>query len=93
MPMMVCVKCGSFLKIKKNGVSIEELMPSHIPGEWQPYKLWMADLYGCERCGAEVAAGFGQQPFAEHYQDAYAKALAGFPPLVQVDDCPGSFRP
>ena len=91
MPMMACVGCGSFLKIKKNGVSVEELMPDG-GGGWQPYKLWSADLYGCERCGVEVVAGFGHGPVAEHFQDCYQRMMTAVPPIVRVNDCPGTFK-
>jgi predicted RNA-binding Zn-ribbon protein involved in translation (DUF1610 family) len=86
MATMVCVPCGLFLKIKKNGVPFEELMPNG--GEqWVPYKLWMADLYECRGCGAQVIAGQGAGPLAEHYQPTYAAEVARFPPLVRVADC------
>ena len=91
MPMMACVGCGYFLKIKKNGVSIEELMPDGA-GNWQGYKLWSADLYGCERCGAEIVAGFGSGPMAEHFQDRYRRMIDSNPPIVRVNDCPGTFK-
>lgn len=91
MPMMVCVGCGSFFKIKKNDVSVEELMPLK-DGNWSSYKLWMADLYGCERCGVEVIAGFGHGPAAEHFQSGYAEIVQQLRPLVRVDDCSGAFR-
>lgn len=90
MPQLVCVGCHSFLKIKKNGVAVEELMPNHAEA-WVPYKLWLADLYGCERCGIEVIAGFGAAPVAEHYMKDYAALVESWHPLVRVDDCMGIY--
>jgi hypothetical protein len=59
--------CGRFMRVKKNSVTVEELMEDQ-----RPYKLWDADLWECPECGVEVIAGFGQGPIAEHYQPTYA---------------------
>lgn len=95
MPMMVCVQCHSFLKVKKNGVGVEELAPmgDRHSATWHPYKLWVADLYGCERCGIEVVAGFGVEPVAEHYKPDYPRWRQRFPPVASVDDCTGMYDP
>lgn len=92
---MVCRPCGTFFKILKNSVGVEEGMPNG-SGGWQPYKLWDADLYKCEGCGAEVIAGFAREPLAEHYQGSYEQErehIAGRPyGLTVVNDCPGQYR-
>mgnify|MGYP001579593243 CR=1 FL=1 len=93
MPTMVCVQCGQFMKIKKNGVAFEEGIPSGRNGEWKPYKLWMADLYKCQGCGAEIIAGLGANPIAEHYQFDYESAKERYAPIIIVNDCPGSYKP
>lgn len=92
MPLMACLPCRTFFKIKKNGVPIVEGMPIGREGAWTDYKLWMGDLYGCESCGAEVIAGFGQQPIAEHYQPDYAVTRARYAPVARIEDCPGMFH-
>ena len=86
MPRMVCRGCLRFLKPKKNGIMLEEGRPLG-GGAWGPYKPWMADLWACPGCGAEIVAGFGQGPFAEHYQPTYAEMCEKYPPLFRVDDC------
>ena len=58
--------CGRFMRVKRNSVTVEELLET---GE--PYKLWDADLYVCDDCGAEVITGFGRAPLAEHWQPDY----------------------
>lgn len=63
--------CGRFMRVKKNSVTVEELFE-----DGQGYRLWDADLYECVECGVEVISGFGQQPFAEHYQPDYAAQRA-----------------
>ena len=93
MPTMICVQCGLFMKMKKNGVPFEEGMPiSDSPTGWGPYKLWMADLYKCQGCGTEIIAGAGQEPLAEHYEENYERAREKYPPRVVVNDCPGSYH-
>ena len=91
MPMVVCAGCGSFFKIKKNGVAVEELKPDGT-GDWTAYKIWMGDLYGCERCGTEIIAGFGHGPVSEHFHAHYEEVRAQLNPMVRIDDCPGAFR-
>ena len=90
--MLACRPCGTFYKILRSGVSVEEGMPNG-SGGWQPYKLWQADLYKCEGCGAEVIAGFGRQPISEHYMSDYARLRAQVErDLTVVNDCTGQYR-
>jgi hypothetical protein len=68
--------CGRFMTVKKNSVTVEELME-----DGAPYKLWDADLWACESCGVEIIAGFGARPIAEHWQPTYAEARARLVPI------------
>jgi hypothetical protein len=70
---VICVDCKKFLRPKKNGVVVEEMMPAaearpngqdyttkNAEGRvtfWAPYKLWAADLWECPGCSKEVIAG------------------------------------
>lgn len=92
----VCVKCQRFYKIKKSGITVQEMMPrtggptpagTQAPEKWKSYKLWRGDLYACTGCGHEIVTGFGNMPFAEHYQEQYADDLAAHPPYVNINDC------
>lgn len=84
---MVCVPCARFFKVEKNGVTFEEGFGD---GRGKPYKLWMADLYQCPKCGTRVIAGLGHGPVAEHHEPHYGKMREMVPePMVFVDDCPG----
>jgi hypothetical protein len=90
---LVCVGCMVFLKIKRNGVAVEEGMPTKAADgsdTWGPYKLWMGDLYECPKCGTQLLTGFGRGPLAEHYQPTYAKTVAQFNPIGRVDACEGA---
>lgn len=58
--------CGRFMQVKRNGVTVEELLE-----DGSPYKLWDADLWACVECGVEIVAGFGRAPLAEHWQPEY----------------------
>ena len=75
--------CGRFLSVKKNSVTVEELMD-----DGTPYKLWDGDLWECPECGVEVIAGFGAIPLAEHWQPTYADQRARLAPMY-----PGRCRP
>lgn len=68
--------CGRFMRVKQNSVTVEELLET---GE--PYKLWDADRYVCDSCGAEVITGFGRAPLAEHHQPTYASDRKLFAPI------------
>jgi hypothetical protein len=64
------------MRVVRNSVTVEELTDT---GE--PYKLWDADMYQCEDCGAVVITGFGQRPMAEHYQPTYARQRTRLSPV------------
>ena len=58
------------------------------PDRWHPYKLWSADLWECEGCGAQILVGFGEAPIAEHYQDGFADRVVRYGgDQLQVNDC------
>ena len=86
---LVCARDMKFLRIKKNGVFIEEGMPDGAGG-WQSYKLWVADLYECPQCGFELVTGFGHAPVREHFVSDYRKWLELNRPIGRVDDCGGA---
>lgn len=71
--------CGRFMRVKRNSVTVEELLE-----DGGPYKLWDADLYECLECGVEVITGFGVRPFAEHWQPGYASQRAALARLAPV---------
>lgn len=74
--MPVLCNCGRFMRVKKNGVTVEELLE-----DGTPYKLWDADLWDCPECGREIITGFGREPLAEHWQPTYAAHRARLRPI------------
>ena len=60
--------CGTFMRPKKNSVTVEELFE-----DGSGYKLWDADLFSCSNCAAQVIVGFGSGPIAEHYEPTYTE--------------------
>jgi hypothetical protein len=68
--------CGRFMVVKRNSVTVEELLEDQAP-----YKLWDADLYECVECGTEIITGFAQLPLAEHYQPTYAEQRGRLRPI------------
>lgn len=89
MPRAVCLRCHKFLRIKKNGVVIEEGSP-RTGNAWGPYKLWMGDLWRCPECSVEIVMGFGFKPIAEHFMPDYETTRESFQrDLIsgRVDDC------
>jgi hypothetical protein len=93
----ICVPCQRFFRVTKNDFYFLEGMPvgegraapgTTEPERWQPYRLWAADRWECEGCGAVILTGFGQSYIAEHYQpdfSEYVKTLGA--DQFQVNDC------
>jgi len=63
MPKSVCSHCECELKPKKNGVIVVEMFHNNE----KIYKLWSADLWKCPLCGIQVALGFPEKPFRQHF--------------------------
>lgn len=72
----ILCRCGRFMHVEKNSVTVEELME-----DGRPYKLWSADLWKCAECGASVIAGFGNRPMVEHYEEDYAVMRKSLEPV------------
>ena len=92
----ICVPCQRFFPPKPNRFYFIEGMPSEKgvePGtsqaeKWKPYKVWAADRYECEGCGAVILSGFGRDALAEHYQPDFAERVQKLgADQFQVNDC------
>lgn len=94
----ICVKCQRFYRPKRNGVKFIEMMPkdgaarptkagTEEPESWQPYKLWVGDLWECRGCGHLSIHGVGFGPLAERHQEHFAKECAAGNVVVLVNDC------
>ena len=98
MPKPVCVSCQRFFRPKKNGRYALEMKPTRNnspsgtaePDAWEPYKLWRADEWECQGCGATILVGFALQPVAHDYQKQFEKALSAaslnMSPVI-INDC------
>ena len=71
MSKIICVKCEVEFRPEENGVHVHELMRA----DTAIYKIWDADLWKCPRCGILIVAGFGQKPFAEHFEEDQMRAV------------------
>lgn len=82
----ICVPCRRFFRPKKNGVYFVEGMPrdgviNPEPGarrmaeDWQPYKLWVGDLYQCQGCGSLTIVGVGGAPIAERHHPGFEEKV------------------
>jgi hypothetical protein len=79
--MIVCAGCNRAMRPKQNGVPFVEM------AEDRPYKLWMADLWECQDCHAQVLyVGPTQQAFAENYQSDFAEKLKKYAPKYQAKE-------
>jgi hypothetical protein len=87
MPMPICIQCGLFFRVQKNGITWEERIRVS-DDEWRPYKLWQADLWECRGCGTQILTGHGQKPIAEYFENNYYDIRDRFVPMLRVDDDP-----
>jgi len=92
----VCVPCQRFFRPERNGYYFIEGMPTQgrpLPGtqephHWQPYKLWVGDLWQCDGCGAQIVSGVGSRPLGEHYESDFAEQVTRTgASQLQVNDC------
>lgn len=40
-----------------------------------PYQIWHADQYRCPICQKEIAGGFAERPYAQHFQEGFEDVL------------------
>lgn len=79
--MIVCAKCNRGMRPKKNGVSFVEMVRE------EPYKLWMADLWECQDCGAQVLYTHpSQSPIAEQHQPNFKATIKSYSPEYRARD-------
>jgi hypothetical protein len=79
--MIVCANCNRAMRPKKNGAAFVEMAGD------RPYKLWMADLWECQTCGAQVLhTDSRQKPVAESYQPDFAAKIASYAPEFQAKE-------
>jgi hypothetical protein len=97
----VCVSCQCFYRPHRNGYFFTEMMPNgphHGPPEdrrgtkapelWQPYKLWVGDLWQCPECAHELVVGVIAGPIAEHYQPDFNSLVERYGGnQLKVNDC------
>jgi ribosomal protein L37AE/L43A len=96
----ICPKCQRFYRPKKNGYYLIECMPvggervppgTERPDLWQPYKLWVGDLWTCDGCGHDLIVGCGHQPVNEHYKPdfkAMVERVESYQgPVPRINDC------
>ena len=66
-----CVKCQVEMKTAQTGAIV--ITTAYDPP--QPYEAYNADVLICPKCGIEIVAGYGNNPFARSGEPAiYAAA-------------------
>lgn len=92
----ICVPCQRFFRPAKNGFPVIEGMPkgngvkpgTEMADQWEPYKLWMGDLWSCPGCNANIVIGIiSHQPISEHYQYDFKDTVEKLNATFQVNDC------
>ena len=79
--MIVCVKCNREMRPKQNGASFIEMAGN------EPYKLWMADLWECQECGAQILyTNTLQSPIAQHFQPDFADKVRSYKPQYRAKE-------
>ena len=92
----ICVPCQRFYRPTKNGRVIVEGKPigpgrplpgTAAPEQWVPYKLWMADEWTCQGCGAKIVVGSGQSPISHDLKPDFNEQIVKYNATLQVNDC------
>ena len=91
----ICVPCKRFYRPKRNGTAFVEGMPNGNgvkPGlseahNWEPYKLWMGDLWECKGCGSTIIVGVARQPLSEHFMPDFMQQVVAYHADIQINDC------
>jgi hypothetical protein len=60
-----CLNCHVVMRCHRTGAFLE-LMAAD-----QGYQIWCADVFKCLSCGATVAVGFADKPFAQSFEVTY----------------------
>ena len=83
----VCVECQLLYRMKKSGFYFIEGMPKNgVTADqlfygptnndcWQPYKVWVGDLWQCRGCGSQIISGVAQAPVSDQYKDDFAEVI------------------
>lgn len=78
----ICVPCERFMRPKRNGYYFLEGMPATQRPDigkgadgWEPYKLWVGDLWECPTCHHQLVSGVALHPIAEHYEPDFQRQV------------------
>lgn len=92
----ICVGCQRFYRPKKNGFYFIEgkpiggsLVPAGLvaPELWEPYKLWIGDLWSCPDCSNEIIVGTGMNPVSQCYKPDFKETVKAFDASLIINDC------
>jgi hypothetical protein len=70
--ILVCPKCSLQMRCKQVGVAAEAM------AVFGSYQLFMADVYECPSCHAEVLGGFPQLPVKRNFEPDYLDSVARY---------------
>lgn len=97
MPKPICVPCRRFFRPHRNGRTFVEAKPKgggmappglEAPEAWEPYKLWMGDLWRCPGCGSEIIVGVGLEPISQDFHPDFEKQIEGWCGAeITINDC------
>lgn len=97
MPKPICVPCRRFFRPHRNGTAFVEAKPRggylappglEAPEAWEPYKLWIGDLWRCAGCGQEIIVGTGRVPLSQDYHTDFEAQIASRDGAkITINDC------
>lgn len=73
-------------ELEHDDYGVTKVAPGPLPG-WEPYKLWVGDLWECRGCGAQVIVGVPPSPIAEHFHKDYHDRVNQTGVKRRIDDC------
>lgn len=67
----VCTKCKLEFRVKSNSGAVVELAGTPP----KPYQIYLADIWVCLGCGAEIAGGMPPRAIAQHHEPSFKGVL------------------
>jgi hypothetical protein len=58
------------------------------PYMWEPYKLWVGDLWRCPECSHEIVVGVSNRPLSERFHPDFNSLVERYGgDQLKVNDC------
>lgn len=83
----ICVSCGRFYELKKNGALRVECIPYSESQELDSYKVWVSAEGKCPGCGHKILTDYPTGPYVVRGRSELEEIMNDLTPdVIQTDD-------